>query len=170
MPRANSPPAAPAPAPSEAVRRCRQDAEFLAALEDIYRRLDAAVAARGVVCRADGACCKFDAFDHKLYLSTGELALPPPSPPPAPPAAGRCPYQVGPRCTARRRRPLGCRVFFCDPGAAEWGRAACETFHGEIRALHERHALPYAYVELSAGIEAACPRQAKTGPRLSFLL
>ena len=62
-----------------------------------------------------GTCCKLNLRDHRLYVSVGELALLTLESPPAPQRAWRCHClsQVGPECTAYRRRPLGCRVFFC---------------------------------------------------------
>lgn len=158
MPRANDTPTARCVTTPEAVRRCSRDAGFLSGLRDIYRLVDAAVALRAAVCLQDGICCRFDLVDHRLYLSAGELALLTERPPPRGPSGpGRCPYQVGSRCAARRRRPLGCRVFFCDPNETEWSHATCERFHREIRALHERRRLPYAYVELLAGIDGSRP-------------
>jgi len=116
--------------------------------------VDLAVARRGAVCFGGGACCKFDLTDHRLYLSTGELALLVLAPPPAPArcAARRCPYQVGPRCLARARRPLGCRVFFCSPGLADWAGRTYETLHRRIQQIHARHAVPYLYRELTVAL------------------
>ncbi len=62
---------------------------------------------------------------------------------------GRCPYQIGPRCTARQRRPLGCRVFFCRQEQTRRARELYEQYHQEIRILHQRRCVPYAYAELT---------------------
>lgn len=147
-----------------AVGQCQAAAAFLSALRGLYRRLDAVVARRRAVCLGGGACCKFDLAGHRLYLSTGELALLAVHAPPAPGRCerGRCPYQVGPRCVGRDRRPLGCRVFFCAPGLGEWSRRTYEAFHSPIRRLHADHALPYAYVELTSAL-AALPLRGPDG-------
>jgi Fe-S-cluster containining protein len=63
----------------------------------------------------------------------------------------RCPYQRRDRCLARGRRPLGCRVYFCRAGAGALSDLY-EEFHRRLRELHERHAVPYRYVELTAGL------------------
>ena len=157
MPPVNDPSADNTRDVSDAAIRCARDGEFLASLLGVYERVDAAVAAHEVACMGGGACCKFDAFGHRLYVSAGELAMLAESPPPGPVRDGHCPYQVGPRCTARRRRPLGCRVFFCDPQAEEWSTVEYERFHADIRDLHDHHGLPYAYVELVAGLRSALP-------------
>jgi hypothetical protein len=149
----------------DAVARCARDEEFFASLRGVYERVDAAVAAHDAACMGGGACCKFEAFGHRLYVSAGELAMLTESPPPETVRDGHCPYQVGPRCTARRRRPLGCRVFFCDPAAEDWSTTEYERFHAEIRDLHERHNLPYAYVELVAGLRSALQGAAGNPPK-----
>ncbi len=136
----------------EAVALCRADAKFTSALCEIYTRADLAVAKRSPDCRACGACCRFDRMGHRLYVSTGELAMLCETPPSQPFRPGRCPYQSGSQCTARRRRPLGCRVFFCGEGPAEWSSELYEKYHAQIRRLHESHGLPYSYVELTAGL------------------
>jgi len=140
-----------------AVALCRQNAVFIAALRDAYFRADQAVEQRGLNCRADGDCCKFDRFAHRLYASTGELALLVEAPPTSVLREGRCPYQADPRCTARARRPLGCRVFFCDPAHADWINRQYEQFHAEIRALHDKHDVPYLYMELTDGLRKILP-------------
>jgi len=136
-----------------AVNLAGSDAAFLAALAEIYRGVDDEVRKSAALCLGGGACCKFDLMDHKLYLSTGELALLTQEPPPAPACGvGRCPYQFGPRCTARARRPLGCRTFFCQPRSKDFLGHLYERSHRRIRLLHQRHWLPYAYVELPEGL------------------
>lgn len=142
---------------AEAVERCRRDAQFLADLAAILSEADAAVADGGPVCRACGECCRFDELDHRLYVSTGELALLSAYRPRRVCRPGRCPYQAAERCTARRRRSLGCRVFFCDPAAGEWSAALYEEHHRRIRLLHARAHVPYHYVELTAALADLFP-------------
>jgi len=160
---------------ARAVQRGRRSAAFLSDLAEILRDADAAVAAEGPACRACGECCHFNGFGHRLYVSTGELALLSASRPRRPCRPGRCPYQVAARCTARRRRGLGCRVFFCDPAWQERSGALYERFHGRIQRLHGRARVPYHYVELTAALaepladgpeDPARPGDAKTS---SFL-
>jgi Fe-S-cluster containining protein len=49
-----------------------------------------------------------------------------------------CPYLHDNRCTAREARPLGCRVFFCDPAWRGKGEDLTERFLRRIGALSER--------------------------------
>ncbi len=139
--------------------------EALAALEEIYLRLDTIVTGHNPRCDASGRCCRFDAYGHQLFVSTLEMeyfahrmgltatrvddtdasearriALP------QLPADG-CPWQVNGLCTAREARPLGCRIYFCDPAHQDWQPEIYEKFHREILQLHARFALPYRYME-----------------------
>jgi Fe-S-cluster containining protein len=145
------------PSLAERIATCQADEGFLRALRNLYVAADAAVAARGLSCKACGDCCDFARAGHRLYVSTGELALLVQTPPPQPPLEGRCPYQVNGRCTVRTRRALGCRLFFCDPAEREESREIYEAYHGRIRQLHDAHGLPYAYTELTAALVELFP-------------
>lgn len=137
------------------LRRAVQDASHnqaaLDELQALLQQADARIAERCHVCLGGGACCKFDLTGNLLYVSTLELALlareAPPSPGQAP--RRRCPYQAGPRCLARGRRPLGCRTFFCR-APADWMNEVYEDVHQEIRQLHQKYGIEYFYVELTA--------------------
>ncbi len=141
------------------VARCWADAGLQAALERIYRQADREVAAlaaeagEGLTCLGGGNCCRFDLSGHRLYLTVGELALLAGEPPPWPadPAAG-CPYQIGGRCTAYPRRPLGCRTFFCRGRRPSCLEDLHERLHRRIAALHESHRVPYVYADLLASL------------------
>jgi hypothetical protein len=139
---------------AEAVAQCARNADLLRELRRIYAAADARVAQRGAVCLGGGACCRFDLCSHRLYVSTAELALLATQAPlrPERSAMKRCAYQLGPRCTARDRRPLGCRTFFCRPPAAEDAGEEYERDHREIRLLHERFNVRYVYVELTTAL------------------
>jgi len=132
------------------LRRCRADEALLRGLRQVYRLADRAAADGDEVCLGGGACCKFDLADHRLYVSTAELALLTAEAPPDPSRARRrrCPYQKGPICTARARRPLGCRTFFCSPRRKLPLQRIAERLHRQVRMLHERHCIPYSYADL----------------------
>lgn len=63
-----------------------------------------------------------------------------------------CPWQVNELCTARTGRPLGCRVYFCDPSSTSWQNNVYERYHRLLKILHDRAELPYAYMEWRAGL------------------
>ena len=90
--------------------------EFLRELEGLLARAEQQVGALSPACRACGGCCDFARAGHRLYATTGEIALLiARSPQPAGEVLPlHCAYQIGGACTARSGRPLGCRMFFCD--------------------------------------------------------
>ena len=152
MPRPDSPPTNGPTSIRQAVRRCQQDKGFMSALSELYQSVDLEISKKKAICLGGGACCKFDLAGHRLYLSTGEVAILTAI---APPDAGRClvlrcPYQFGPRCAAHEYRPLGCRAFFCSRELQSWSRSTYENYHRRIRQLHEMRCLPYTYAELTA--------------------
>ncbi|MDX1683315.1 MAG: hypothetical protein R3336_09360, partial [Phycisphaeraceae bacterium] len=147
------------------------------AIRDLYAAVDAAVAERAPVCDASGRCCRFDTWGHRLYVtglevvwflqeagppgetasddSEGSVALPQLAD--APDQDG-CPWQVDRLCTAHDVRPLGCRVYFCEPGTEQWQQALYEEKLEGLRRLHDRHDLPWRYLEWRAGLAEASSR------------
>ena len=125
------------------------------ALAAIYAEADAELAAVPARCWGGGACCRFDIADHRLYVTTAELAfLALAGTPPSPIRPGRCPYQLGPRYTARANRPLGCRIYFCDKGLEYHLSLIYQRMHEGIRQLHSQADVAYHYVELTAALVA----------------
>ena len=161
----------------DAVARWRE-AALLPEVEAFFlgarRKVEEAVRAARPICLASGACCRFEAYGHRMYVSGLEAAF----------VAGRidaararraanplrilevaearrrgdCPYLVAGRCGEHEERPIGCRIFYCDRGSdgrgAEWQSALYEEVHGGTIALHERLAIPYRYLEWREALEA----------------
>lgn len=136
--------------PLDQIRRCAADPDFLATVDALYADLDAEIAGNSPVCSNRGACCKFGAFGHRLFVTPVELAcflartIEPIQAPSGPDA---CPYQQEGLCTARQGRPVGCRIFFCEPASAAWQGPLTERTLGRLKELHARFDLPYAYVD-----------------------
>lgn len=125
-----------------------------AALQTLYAELAAELARLAPVCELSGACCRFGEYDHDLFVTDLELAelfaahgAPAAVDDPRAPDR-RCPYQDGLACTAREGRPLGCRLFFCDPRYADAMPVVSGEFHRRLQALHDTHGIPYRYGEL----------------------
>jgi hypothetical protein len=121
-------------------------------LEEIYAALDLEVARFAPVCQVSGRCCRFREYDHTLFLSQPELdyLL---SEAPAPVRdlddGETCPWQdCGGRCTARGARPLGCRVYFCDPSYQDEAPRLSEHFIARLRDLARRTGLSWNYAPL----------------------
>ncbi|MHC4562746.1 MAG: hypothetical protein ACYS8X_08260 [Planctomycetota bacterium] len=140
---------------TDSVQACRKNRQLLDELDELYRQVDAQIAKLPTQCWGGGGCCRFDLVGHRLYVSTAELArLLEQRPAAEELRRWRCPYQIGPRCTARNRRPLGCRTYFCDTSLDEQFQSICEQFHHRLRDLHDRLGAPYHYVELTAACAA----------------
>ena len=135
-------------------------------LDILFRELDRRIAAHQPTCRNRGACCKFGAFGHKLYVTTLELAyfhakhperfplavadsgpLESATAHGADPQDRTCPFQENGLCTTREGRPLGCRVFFCESADEDWQGAITEWALAQLRELHQRFGIAYSYVE-----------------------
>ena len=134
-----------------AVAGCVGDSRAWDGLTAIFREVDERIRRVGAVCLGCGYCCRFALAGHRLYASTIELAALLSGPPARVAGALECPYQQGPACHARERRPLGCRTFFCrTPDAVT--ADLYETAHAQIRHLHTSLGVPYFYVEMTAAI------------------
>jgi hypothetical protein len=134
-------------------------ASVRAAVHAIYGELDAEVARRAPVCVLSGRCCRFAEYDHTLFLSGPEAdLLLAEAPPPVRPLddGATCPWQDGEgRCTAREARPLGCRVFFCDPAYQPQAPELTETFLARLRQLAATQDLSWDYAPLHQHLRRA---------------
>ena len=124
--------------------------ELRAEVLAVYTEADAAVAAAGPRCDASGRCCRFTEYGHTLFISNLEadvlLSAAPPYAKPV--SADFCPFQVNSLCTARDARPLGCRVYFCDPTYQPTGNVITETYLRRLKALADQHAAGWRYAPL----------------------
>ncbi len=113
----------------------------------IYKDLAADVDAAAPVCELSGRCCRFKEYGHTLFISRpeAELLLEPGLPPNAAIDEAGCPFQVEGLCTARDRRPMGCRVYFCDPSYAGVGEALTERYLLRLKQLHDETGTPWEY-------------------------
>jgi hypothetical protein len=119
---------------------------------ELYREVDEAVARAGPVCVASGRCCRFKEFGHVLYLSglEAEVLLAGAPPYERPVAESFCPFQKDNLCTAREPRPLGCRIYFCDPVYQETGNALMEESLRRLKELTTRAGVQWEYAPLHA--------------------
>src|SRR5438105_12882717 len=103
---------------------------------ELYADVDREVAAAGPVCVASGRCCRFKEHGHTLFLSNLEADVLLAGPPPyeAPVSPDFCPFQKDNLCTAREPRPLGCRIYYCDPAYQDTGSRISEE---SLRQLKE---------------------------------
>lgn len=130
-----------------------------AGLRAIYGDLEAELARLGPSCLLSGRCCRFEEYGHTLFVSAPEMAiLLADGPGPSRPLDGgqTCPWQdAAGRCTARDARPLGCRVYFCDPSYQPLAPEVSERFIGRLKRLTEDLGLPWHYAPLHRHLHAA---------------
>jgi hypothetical protein len=116
----------------------------------LYDEADAEIKSHAPVCVASGKCCRFAEYGHTLFLSHLEaetlLHTAPPYEKPTNPSF--CPFQVNNLCTARAERPLGCRVYFCDPNYAGKGEAITEKYLAQLKMLSEELDVGWEYAPL----------------------
>ena len=119
-------------------------------VREIYAEADAAVAQAGPRCDASGRCCRFREDGHTLFISTLEDEVLLESAPPFEPQTNGdfCPFQVDNLCTAREPRPLGCRVYFCDPAYQELGQQISEAGVRRLKQLADELGLGWRYAPL----------------------
>jgi hypothetical protein len=136
----------------------------------VYAEADRAVAAAGPRCDASGRCCRFAEYGHTLFLSHFEAELLLEAAPPYEKPVGReaCPFQVDNLCTARHQRPLGCRIYFCDPAYQETSHRITEEAIGRLKRLADEFGTGWRYAPLHAFLnEADRPNTTAPGPSTS---
>jgi Fe-S-cluster containining protein len=123
------------------------DQQLAERLSALYERVGAVVQAASPRCEMSGRCCDFPVSEHRLYASDleTEYAVAAAGGKVPPTTSGQCPWYVDGLCQNRKGRPLGCRVYFCDPAWEEGMPLVYERFHAELRVLHDEHALTYSY-------------------------
>ena len=139
------------------VRRAAMRPEVVAAVRALYAAIEEEITLRRPVCVVSGRCCRFEEWGHRLYVTTLELATFAALGPTSAPAdwAGRgCPFQAGKLCGVYDRRPMGCRLFFCDTTATQWQQECYERFHAQLKNLHSQFDVPYRYLEWRAALAA----------------
>lgn len=124
---------------------------------EVYAWADAAVAAARPRCEASGKCCRFREYGHTLFISQFEAELLLETAPPytQPVSADGCPFQVEGLCTARAERPLGCRIYFCDPAFAERMIEITEESIARLKRIAEAHDTGWSYAPLHQFLNAA---------------
>jgi Fe-S-cluster containining protein len=132
---------------------------FREALRGVYAEVDAEVARLAPACAISGRCCRFEEYGHTLFVSAPEFALlladaPAPSRPLD--EGATCPWQDDRgRCSARESRPLGCRVYFCDPSYQPKAPEVAEAGITRLKRLVDDLDLPWDYAPLHRHLRRA---------------
>lgn len=124
-------------------------------LQTLYRELEEELLPYQSLCTRLSRCCHFKDFGHRLYSLSLEVAflwsqgqrsagdIPPLT----------CAYlNTDGSCGNRTGRPLGCRIFFCDPGYQTTSQIFYEKYHQKLEGLVQKYHLHYFYGEMTAQI------------------
>ena len=132
----------------------------------VYAEVDAAVAAAAPRCVASGKCCRFAEYGHTLFLSRFEADILLEAAPEYATPVGReaCPFQVNGLCTTRDPRPLGCRIYFCDPSYQETGNRITEEALSKLKRIADAHDAGWNYAPLHVFLNAAADTMTPAGP------
>ena len=143
------------------------DAALRSRVLEVYAAVDAAVAAENPRCEASGRCCRFTEYGHTLFLSAFEADILLESAPvyAKPVTRDFCPFQVEGLCTARVSRPLGCRIYFCDPGYQDKQNAITETAVAKLKHLADEFDAGWNYAPLHVMLNAAETRICEPIPK-----
>lgn len=142
-----------------------------AAVAEVYAAADLAVAAAAPRCDASGRCCRFTEYGHTLFISHFEAEILLDSAPPfeQPVSRDGCPFQIDGLCTARESRPLGCRIYFCDPSYQETGNRITEESLAKLKRIADDHDTGWRYAPLHVFLNEATPRPMPPANRRSLL-
>src|SRR5262245_33226848 len=125
-------------------------AELRRRVLELYAEADREVAAAGPVCVASGRCCRFKEYGHVLFLSSVEAEVLLHAAPAydQPVSADFCPFQKEKLCTAREPRPLGCRVYYCDPAYQVTCSGIMEKYTRRLKELCDAEGIAWRYAPL----------------------
>lgn len=131
--------------------------EMRSGLLALYEEVGAKVAAASPVCELSGRCCRFKEYGHTLFISRpeAELLLEQGLPANAEISDAGCPFQISGLCTAREKRPLGCRIYYCDPKYAGIGEEISEQSIRSLKGLHENTDTSWEYRPLHHFLQEA---------------
>jgi hypothetical protein len=116
----------------------------------VYATADEAVAAAQPRCDASGRCCRFTEYGHTLFISAFEAELLLEGAPSyeQPVSRDGCPFQVNGLCTTREARPLGCRIYFCDPAYQDRMAEITEVALAALKRIADAHGTGWQYAPL----------------------
>lgn len=127
------------------------------AVDKVYAAVDAAIASAQPKCDASGRCCRFEEYGHTLFISQFEAEILLETAPQyhKPVSRASCPFQIDNLCTARAERPLGCRIYFCDPNFQDQQHAITETAIAELKRIANVHETGWQYAPLHVFLNEA---------------
>ncbi len=131
-----------------------------AKVAEIYNWLDSQIrqnASLAGQCNICGKCCDFDAFDHRLFVTTAELMYLSANIGAEnirPMTGSKCPYNINGKCTVYQYRFAGCRIFCCKADK-NFQSSLSESALEKFKSLCEEFDVPYHYTDLPTALNAS---------------
>ena len=127
-------------------------------LKNFYLQLEHDFESIPKPCTQCGACCDFETFGHKLYISSLEFAyVSQELEKSAISDLKTCPYLMHKHCHAREKRMLGCRTFFRLHETKDQSQAQdlYEKYLQKIKFLYREHDIPWEYKDFMVFVKEA---------------
>lgn len=148
-----------------AIADAAASARIIDATTGLYSEADQRIRQIAPICELSGRCCRFDDYGHRLYVTTAELATfvamarktPVPTTLTQRIDGSGCRFQQGKLCMVHQLRPMGCRMFYCDPRTQQPLQTLFEEYHQKLKRLHEEMDVPYCYLEWRTALDIIAP-------------
>ena len=127
-------------------------AAIAASVQEVYNWIDQEIANNTATCDVCGKCCDFEAYDHRLYVTSPEMihfianvqnVKPMPN--------GYCPYLHEGKCAVHSFRFAGCRIFLCT-GDTDPQSSLSEQALEKLKEICEKFELDYYYADLKTAL------------------
>jgi hypothetical protein len=131
-------------------------------VDEIYKWIDSQISQNTEqigVCNTCGDCCDFEAFGHRLFVTTPELVYLTAMlnvEKPETTASEKCPYNQNGKCSIHKYRFAGCRIFYCT-GSEDLQSSITETSLAKVKSLCEELEISYNYRPLAAALNSFTP-------------
>ncbi len=139
-------------------------------VKQIYDWIDSQIKSLNTDCSACGKCCDFNAFGHKLFITSPELLYFFQNVKPlitsqqsrnregavkdevlSNPSSPSCPYLEDGKCAARNFRFAGCRIFFCKADSEKINKLSEQAIE-KFKTLCDEYNFPYRYIDLATAL------------------
>ena len=132
---------------ASALRAASFRPDLVSAMQAFYEETERLIADRRPMCWNKGVCCNFTRLGSRLFVTALEVSYYLAAHQVPTVRGDVCPHAYDGACHVRDHRPLGCRVYHCDPHAQDWQGPLTEERLARLRALHEKLRVTYFYAD-----------------------
>jgi hypothetical protein len=128
--------------------------EIAEGVAEIYRFIDLHARQAGTRCQQCGKCCNFEAFGHRIFVTSPEMVYFTHNikEPLKPAENGQCPYNINGRCSVHEHRFAACRVFYCK-GDMDLQSELAESAIMDLKSICKKFGITYRYTDLPTALE-----------------